>query len=117
MINPDTAEAVPASCAEEQQTRGGKCLLKRTTHGGEQLRNARSEGTGLISAGYVSRIRGFLPLVNSTPAFSRARWIASTVRGCRASPASNLEMVIAATLASLARSRIPSWSAARAIRD
>src|SRR4029077_16405228 len=41
----------------------------------------------------------------------------STVRGCNVSPASKREIELAATLASLATSRIPSCSAARAIRD
>ena len=33
------------------------------------------------SCAYFNRTPGLLPLVNSTPAFSSAAWIASTVRG------------------------------------
>ena len=66
---------------------------------------------------FFRRTPGASPLVNSIPAASNARWIASTVRGFNGSPASNLATVLGATFANLAISRIPNLSAARAIRD
>jgi hypothetical protein len=65
---------------------------------------------------FVRRTPGRSPLVNSTPAASRARCSASTVRSFSASPLSNLATVSTDTFAAAASSRTPQPRAERAIR-
>jgi hypothetical protein len=75
----------------------------------------RIERSQATQAHYFTRTPGLSPLVNSTPAFSRACWMASTVRGFKAPPVSRRDTVAGATLAMAATSRTPRRSAARAI--
>jgi hypothetical protein len=65
---------------------------------------------------FFSRAPGASPLVNSIPAASKARWMASMVRGFNSFPASSRVMVSVATFAMRASSLTLSLSAAKLLR-